>query len=130
MEPCALSQFLYVSYSHYKELNPLFSPAFLCFIVVVHGLFTAEIASFYEGYYANKGIKIIKGTLVTGFNTNSKEEVTEVKLEDGRTLEADIVMVGIGSRPMTSVFEGLVEEEKGGIKVCDLCSHSLKIFYV
>ncbi|CAA0810241.1 Ubiquitin-conjugating enzyme E2 22 [Striga hermonthica] len=30
-------------------------------------IFTAGIAAFYEGYYANKGIGIIKGTVAVGF---------------------------------------------------------------
>jgi len=38
-------------------------------------LFTAEIAAFYEGYYANKGVSIIKGTVATGFTSNSNGEV-------------------------------------------------------
>ena len=38
-------------------------------------LFTADIVSFYEGYYANKGIKIIKGTVATGFSSNANGEV-------------------------------------------------------
>lgn len=42
----------------------------------------------------------------------------EVKLKDGRVLEADIVVVGVGARPLTTLFKGQVEEEKGGIKVC------------
>lgn len=92
----------------------------------MHRLFTAEIASFYEGYYADKGINIIKSTKATGFNTNSNGEVTEVKLDDGRTLEADIVIVDVGGAPTTSIFKGQVEEDKGGIKVCDLSKPSLK----
>ncbi|XP_009135035.1 monodehydroascorbate reductase 2 [Brassica rapa] len=83
---------------------------------IMHWLFSAEIASFYEGYYANKGIKIIKSTKATGFITNSNGEVTEVKLDDSRTIEADMVIVDIGGRPMISLFKGQVEEEKGGIK--------------
>ncbi|CAA3026426.1 monodehydroascorbate reductase-like [Olea europaea var. sylvestris] len=79
-------------------------------------LFTAELAGFYEGYYANKGIKIIKGTVATGFGTNENGEVTDVKLKDGRVMEADIVVVGVGGRPVTKLFKGQVEEEKGGIK--------------
>ncbi|CAJ2672672.1 unnamed protein product [Trifolium pratense] len=79
-------------------------------------LFTAEIAAFYEGYYANKGVNIIKGTVATGFTSNSDGEVKEVKLKDGRVLEADIVVVGVGGRPQISLFKGQVEEEKGGIK--------------
>nr|GMD83390.1 monodehydroascorbate reductase [Ipomoea batatas] len=79
-------------------------------------LFTAGIANFYEGYYQNKGIKIIKGTVASGFESHPNGEVKEVKLKDGRVLEADIVVVGVGGRPLTALFKGQVEEEKGGIK--------------
>lgn len=41
-----------------------------------------------------------------------------MKLKDGRVLEADIVVVGVGGRPLTTLFKGQVEEDKGGIKVC------------
>lgn len=79
-------------------------------------LFTADIAKFYEGYYTNKGVQIIKGTVASGFGSNDKGEVTEVQLKDGRVLEADIVIVGVGGRPLTTLFKGQVQEEKGGIK--------------
>ncbi|KAL0783898.1 hypothetical protein Bca101_000143 [Brassica carinata] len=83
-------------------------------------LFTAGIASFYEGFYANKGINIVKGTVAAGFSTNSDGEVTEVILKDGRTLEADIVIVGVGARPIISLFKGQVDEEKGGLKTDEI----------
>ncbi|CAI8602586.1 unnamed protein product [Vicia faba] len=79
-------------------------------------LFTKEIAAFYEGYYSNKGVNIIKGTVAVGFTTNSDGEVKEVELKDGRVLEADIVVVGVGGRPQISLFKGQVEEQNGGIK--------------
>lgn len=79
-------------------------------------LFTSGIAAFYEGYYANKGIKIIKGTVAVGFDSDANGDVTSVKLKDGRVLDADIVVVGVGARPLTTLFKGQVEEEKGGIK--------------
>ncbi|XP_042459470.1 monodehydroascorbate reductase 3, cytosolic-like [Zingiber officinale] len=79
-------------------------------------LFTPDIAAFYEAYYANKGVKIDKGTLVIGFNSDTNGDVTSVKLKDGRVLDADIVIVGVGGRPLTKLFKGQVEEEKGGIK--------------
>lgn len=79
-------------------------------------LFTASIAAFYEGYYENKGVKIIKGTVAAGFDTHPNGEVKEVQLKDGRSLEADIVVVGVGAKPLTALFKGQVEEEKGGIK--------------
>ncbi|KAL1822531.1 hypothetical protein ACET3Z_009309 [Daucus carota] len=79
-------------------------------------LFTADIASFYEEYYTNKGVHIIKGTVAVGFNINDHREVKAVKLKDGRVLEADIVVVGVGARPLMALFKGQVEEDKGGIK--------------
>ena len=79
-------------------------------------LFTSGIAAFYEGYYANKGVKIVKGTVAVGFKSDANGEVKEVELKDGRVLEADIVVVGVGGRPLTTLFKGQVEEEKGGIK--------------
>uniref|UniRef100_A0A1D1Y3E5 monodehydroascorbate reductase (NADH) n=1 Tax=Anthurium amnicola TaxID=1678845 RepID=A0A1D1Y3E5_9ARAE len=79
-------------------------------------LFTSGIAAFYEGYYANKGIKIIKGTVAVGFDSNANGDVTAVKLKDGRVLEADIVVVGVGGRPLITLVKGQIEEEKGGIK--------------
>ncbi|KAL9832174.1 Monodehydroascorbate reductase 1, peroxisomal [Arabidopsis thaliana] len=79
-------------------------------------LFTADIAAFYETYYTNKGVKIIKGTVASGFTAQPNGEVKEVQLKDGRTLEADIVIVGVGAKPLTSLFKGQVEEDKGGIK--------------
>jgi monodehydroascorbate reductase (NADH) len=79
-------------------------------------LFTADIAAFYEAYYTNKGVKILKGTLAVGFDANANGDVTAVKLKDGTVLEADIVVVGVGGRPLTTLFKGQVAEEKGGIK--------------
>lgn len=40
-----------------------------------------------------------------------------MKLKDGRTLEADIVVVGVGGRPLISLFKGQVTENNGGIRV-------------
>ncbi|KAF9680158.1 hypothetical protein SADUNF_Sadunf06G0092000 [Salix dunnii] len=92
-------------------------------------LFTAGIAAFYEGYYANKGVKIIKGTVAVGFNADSNGEVKEVKLKDGRVLEADIVVVGVGGRPLVTLFKGQVEEEKGGIKTDTFFKTSISDVY-
>ncbi|KAL8168166.1 hypothetical protein V2J09_009665 [Rumex salicifolius] len=79
-------------------------------------LFTADIAAFYEGYYAKKGVKIVKGTVAVGFDSHPNGEVKVVKLKDGRELEADIVVVGVGARPLKNLFKGQLEEDKGGIK--------------
>ncbi|CAN6478075.1 unnamed protein product [Victoria cruziana] len=80
-------------------------------------LFTVGLAAFYESYYAKKGIKIIKGTVAVGFDADANGDVCSVRLKDGRVLDADIVIVGVGGRPLTTLFKGQLEEEKGGIKV-------------
>lgn len=43
--------------------------------------------------------------------------MTAVNLRDGSKLPADMVVIGIGIRPNTSLFEGQLTMEKGGIKV-------------
>lgn len=44
-------------------------------------------------------------------------QVVAVNLRDGNRLPTDMVVVGIGIRPNTSLFEGQLTLEKGGIKV-------------
>ncbi|GMJ08817.1 monodehydroascorbate reductase 4, MONODEHYDROASCORBATE REDUCTASE 4 [Hibiscus trionum] len=80
-------------------------------------LFTPKIASYYEEYYQSKGIKFTKGTVLSSFEFDSNGKVTAVNLRDGSCLPADLVVVGIGIRPNTSLFEGQLTLEKGGIKV-------------
>lgn len=80
-------------------------------------LFTPKIASYYEDYYKSKGVKFIKGTVLSSFDIDSNGKVTAVNLRDGSQLPADMVVVGIGIRPNTSLFEGQLTLEKGGIKV-------------
>ena len=43
--------------------------------LVVPRLFTAEIAAFYESYYTNKGVKIVKGTVAVGFDADANGDV-------------------------------------------------------
>ncbi|KAF5746870.1 monodehydroascorbate reductase cytoplasmic isoform 2 [Tripterygium wilfordii] len=80
-------------------------------------LFTPKIASYYEEYYKSKGVEFVKGTVLTSFKFDSEGRVTAVNLRDGKQLPADMVVVGIGIRPNTSLFEGQLTLEKGGIKV-------------
>ncbi|KAI8533682.1 hypothetical protein RHMOL_Rhmol10G0027900 [Rhododendron molle] len=80
-------------------------------------LFTPKIASYYEDYYIAKGVKFIKGTVMSSFDMDSDGKVTAVNLKDGSWLPADMVVVGIGIRPNTALFEGQLTMEKGGIKV-------------
>ncbi|KAE8693436.1 Monodehydroascorbate reductase [Hibiscus syriacus] len=70
-------------------------------------LFTPTIAAFYESYYENKGIKIIKGTVAVGFNANANGEVKGV----------------------AQGWQGQLEEEEGGIKTDGFFKTSMPVFY-
>ncbi|GAB2284216.1 Monodehydroascorbate reductase 4, peroxisomal [Dionaea muscipula] len=80
-------------------------------------LFTPKIANYYEEYYKDKGVKFVKGTVLTSFDIGADRKVTAVNLRDGSQLPVDMVVVGIGICPNTSLFEGQLLMEKGGIKV-------------
>ncbi|XP_077253614.1 monodehydroascorbate reductase 4 isoform X2 [Tasmannia lanceolata] len=80
-------------------------------------LFTPKIADFYENYYKSKGVKFVKGTVLSSFEINSEGKVMAVILRDGTRLPTDMVVVGIGIRANTGLFEGQLALEKGGIKV-------------
>ena len=82
-------------------------------------LLTPELASFYEKFYTDKGIKIIKGALASGFR-GENGAVTHTLLKDGTELESSLVVVGVGARPNVELFTGqldLVQGPPGGIKV-------------
>nr|XP_043633954.1 monodehydroascorbate reductase 4, peroxisomal [Erigeron canadensis] len=80
-------------------------------------LFTPKIASYYEDFYKSKGVNFVKGTVLSSFVFDPEGKVTGVNLKDGSYLPADLVVVGIGIRPNTALFEGQLTLEKGGIKV-------------
>ncbi|CAN6253592.1 unnamed protein product [Urochloa humidicola] len=82
-------------------------------------LFTPKIAEYYENYYTSKGVTFVKGTVLTSFEKDMTGKVTAIFLKDGRHLPADMVVVGIGIRANTSLFEGqlVMSMENGGIKV-------------
>jgi monodehydroascorbate reductase (NADH) len=53
-----------------------------------------------------------------------------VKLKDGRVLEVDIVIGGVGGSPLMALFKGQVADEKDGLKVSSLlvCLYSVPYY--
>ena len=85
-------------------------------------LLTPELASFYEKFYAAKGITMIKGALAQGFRGDEATgtTVTHTLLKGGVEVESSLVIVGVGARPNVELFKGqleLLEGPPGGIKV-------------
>lgn len=79
-------------------------------------LFTPEIAAFYENIYQSKGVTIEKKALVSELQGEGGKVTTAV-LKDGRTLPADLVLVGTGARANTQLFTDKLDMDAGGIKV-------------
>jgi hypothetical protein len=60
-------------------------------------LFTADIAAFYEAYYTNKGVKILKGTLAVGFDADANGDVCKIFKSQFsykfRTVDANVYLI-------------------------------------
>ena len=83
-------------------------------------LFTEEMASFYEQFYAEKGIKMVKNAICTSLEGDDTGSVKRAVLNNGTVIECDIVVVGIGARPNVEIFQGqldLLTGPPGGVKV-------------
>ncbi len=83
-------------------------------------LFDSKLASFYEAFYASKGIKLIKGSIAESFRGDDNGAVTTTVLKGGQELESSLVIVGVGARPNVELFKGqldLLEGPPGGVKV-------------
>lgn len=63
-----------------------------------------EMARVCAGLHARGGASLLCGTGVAGLRGNGR--VTGVELTDGRVLPADVVVVGVGVRPVTGWLEG------------------------
>lgn len=56
-----------------KNIYTLFFVGFCCLSVA--RLFTPKIASYYEEYYKSKGVKFVKGTVLSSFDVDSNGKV-------------------------------------------------------
>ena len=62
-------------------------------------IFPADLSAFVTGYYRDKGVEVVAGTSVTGIERTG--QVIRVSTKDGRTLEADAIVAGLGIEPRT-----------------------------
>ena len=64
-------------------------------------LFSPEMSSFFENYYAARCVRLIKSMSVT--ELRGDEAVNSVVLKDGQTIQCDLVVAGIGVQPVIEV---------------------------
>jgi NADPH-dependent 2,4-dienoyl-CoA reductase/sulfur reductase-like enzyme len=64
-------------------------------------LFSPEMSHFFEAYYAERGVRLLKGTSVS--QLQGEEVVSSAVLVDGQTISCQLVVVGIGVEPVTEM---------------------------
>ena len=82
---------------------------------VFRRLFSPEMSSFFESYYAARGVRLIKSMSVT--ELRGDRAVSSVVLKDGQTVQSDLVVAGIGAQPAIEVVTNSGLEVGDGILV-------------
>lgn len=78
-------------------------------------LFSPEMSSFFESYYAAKGVRVIKSMSVS--ELRGGEAVSSAVLKDGQTVQCDLVVAGIGVKPVVDVMTNAGLDVGDGILV-------------
>ena len=82
-------------------------------------IFPAALSAFVTDYYRDKGVDVLARTSVTGIERT--RSIARVSTKGGRTLEADVILAGIGLEPRTelaaaaglSVDDGIIVDKHG-----------------
>jgi NADPH-dependent 2,4-dienoyl-CoA reductase/sulfur reductase-like enzyme len=85
-------------------------------------IFPANLSAFVTGYYRDKGVELLADASVTGIERTGG--VARVATKDGRTLEADVIVAGLGIEPRTElaaaaglpVEDGIVVDERARVR--------------
>jgi NADPH-dependent 2,4-dienoyl-CoA reductase/sulfur reductase-like enzyme len=85
-------------------------------------VFPRELAEFVNGYYRDKGVEVLAGEKVSGVVRDG--DTFRVETEGGRTIEADVVVAGLGIVPRTDLAEasgiavddGILVDEHGRVE--------------
>jgi 3-phenylpropionate/trans-cinnamate dioxygenase ferredoxin reductase subunit len=79
-----------------------------------------ELAAWFEDLHRARGVEILTGVAIAGFGGKAGQ-VDHVQLADGRRIEADVVVIGVGALPNSElaaaaglpVDNGIVVDEQG-----------------
>ena len=77
-------------------------------------VFGQEIGKMFRQFHEENGVEFHLGTTVDRFE--GTDAVSTVALKNGKRLEADLVLVGVGVKPNAGYLEGVAKEADGGIK--------------
>ena len=87
---------------------------------VMSRVVSPELSAFYEDVHREAGVKLLLGTGVDGFE-GTDGRLTGVHLSDGRTLPADLVVVGVGILPNVELAAAADLAVDNGIVVDESC---------
>ncbi len=90
-------------------------------------VYPADISKYIDDYYRKKGIQLLPADSITSFET--KGDRVQVKTHSGKTLEADVVVGGIGIRPNVDLAKAAGLKVENGIVVDDhLCTSAPDVY--
>ena len=83
-------------------------------------LFPADLAEFLNGYYREHGVEVLPGEKVESVSRNGAFSITTAS---GRTIEADVVVAGLGIEPRTDLaaeaglpaIDGIPVDDRGRV---------------
>lgn len=87
------------------------------------------LSRFYEAEHRRQGVTVELESTVEAFETNDSGMATGVKLSDGRILDADMFIVGIGIIPETGPLVAAGATAGNGVDVDQNCRTSLDGIY-
>lgn len=97
-----------------------------CEVTLVHPgdvlggqMFPADHAATVEGLFTDAGVTVRGGREVERVEEGPDGSALEVGLDDGSTLEADVVVLGLGIEPATDFLPDAVERAEDGSVVVD-----------
>jgi len=86
---------------------------------VMNRVVSPEISSFYEALHTARGVRLRLATGLSAFEGNGR--VTAVAMDGGRSIPADLVVVGVGILPETKLARAAGLDVADGIVVDDRC---------
>jgi NADPH-dependent 2,4-dienoyl-CoA reductase/sulfur reductase-like enzyme len=75
----------------------------------------AEVGALFRREHESHGIQFKLGNIVYGFEGSHKIEA--VTLDNGESIDTDLVVVGVGVRPVTQFLDGVELDQAGGVVV-------------
>ena len=89
---------------------------------VMSRVVSPQVSAFYHAEHVARGVKLELSTSLKAFV--GEDRVTAVEADDGRSFDADLVIVGVGILPNTALAEAAGLSVSNGIVVDDRCQSS------